>query len=44
VAAKPIRTRARYAGGALVPVMPLELGEGDEVIVTIEPIRRTNPV
>ena len=44
VAAKPIRTRARYAGGALVPVMPLELGEGDEVIVTIEPIRRANPV
>jgi ribonuclease HI len=38
--AKPIRTRARYANGALVPVMPLELGEGDEVIVTIEPIRR----
>jgi ribonuclease HI len=41
--ARPIRTRARYAGGALVPVMPLELGEGEEVIVTIEPIRRTNP-
>jgi ribonuclease HI len=41
--AKPIRTRARYAKGALVPVMPLELGEGDEVIVTIEPIRRPPP-
>ncbi|MGB6431254.1 MAG: reverse transcriptase-like protein [Candidatus Acidiferrales bacterium] len=41
--ARPIRTRARYAGGTLVPVMPLDLVEGDEVIVTIEPIRRTKP-
>ena len=40
---RPIRTRARYAGGALIPVMPLELVEGEEVIVTVEPIRRTNP-
>lgn len=40
--ASPIRTRARYSAGALIPTAPLELAEGDEVIVTIEPIRRTN--
>jgi ribonuclease HI len=37
---RPIRTRARYVGGTLVPVMPLDLAEGDEVVVTVEPIRR----
>jgi ribonuclease HI len=42
VVAKPIRTRARYEGGALIPTAPLELAEGAEVIVTVEPIRRTN--
>jgi ribonuclease HI len=41
VPARPIRTRAKYAGGTLIPVMPLELVEGEEVVVTIEPIRRT---
>jgi ribonuclease HI len=41
--ARPIRTRAKYSGGALIPAVALEIGEGEEVIVTIEPIRRTKP-
>ena len=38
---RAVRVRARVESGKLVPAEPLEFAEGEEVIVTVEPARRT---
>ena len=38
---RAVRVRARMESGKLVPAEPLEFAEGEEVIVTVEPARRT---